>query len=839
VEKRFALFLVLSALILVGHLTLQSFLAPVRPDRPQDAEDLAEIDQPEPLDQQLPVEGGVDPDEPTAAPPVDQPPELAAGEPAAVTPSDPVDAQPTQPQVDRQWVTLGSMEPGSPYRLLVILCNQGAAVERIELVERTRSGRFRFLHLDDPAGYLGYLAMRRETGCRVNVVPPGSPAAVAKPARPGLAPGLRAGDVIQQIDSQAVETPDDLQQILAATEPGQTVELQVLRTGEQGASATEMFAAVLTERPLSIVDRETNPDSPGIDPDQLSLLFSLESVGPSKVPRGRDEFADLPSLRDSNWQIELPEGDPAEPVVEFRFRLSPNDLQAIDQSGELELVKRYRLAVLPAEARDDSLFPAYHLALDLEIRNAGSQEQQVAFRLDGPTGLPIEGWWYSNKIHPRFMAAAGARDVVWNTPEGGRGLIGGSQIYKETKEAEEKNQAPAITLFAEVAPQPVEYIGVDTQYFAVVLQSDLEDEPSPTEFQQALAIAAGEVGEKKKSRPKTTNATFRLISQPLTIPPGGAYTEHFTVFSGPKQPALLEAYGLERVIEYGWFRPIARLLAAVLHFFESLPLVNYGLAIILLTVLVRSCMIPLSRKATKNAQMMQELAPEMKRIAEKYKNDMEKRSAAQRELFAKNNYNPFGGCLLMFIQLPIFIGLYRALSVDVELRQAPLIPGMSWCSNLAGPDMLWYWEPYLPAFLAGETGWLGPYLNVLPIVTIILFLLQQKMFMPPATDDQTRMQQQMMKFMMVFMGVLFFRVPSGLCVYFIASSLWGLAERKLLPPVGKQPAAGGAAATVEQKKAGPSPTKKLALFADRLSAKLGADTNVRTAKSKRKPRKGH
>jgi YidC/Oxa1 family membrane protein insertase len=239
---------------------------------------------------------------------------------------------------------------------------------------------------------------------------------------------------------------------------------------------------------------------------------------------------------------------------------------------------------------------------------------------------------------------------------------------------------------------------------------------------------------------------------------------------------------------------IAKPLSWVLHFFASIPLVNYGLAIILLTVLVRSAMTPLSRKAAKNAQMMQELAPEMKRIAEKYKNDMEKRAAAQRELFAKHNYNPFGGCLLMFIQLPIFIGLYRSLSVDIELLQAPLIPGLPWCSNLAGPDMLWNWESYLPAFLADPgTGWLGPYLNVLPIITIVLFLLQQKMFMPPATDEQTRMQQQMMKFMMIFMGVLFFRVPSGLCVYFIASSLWGIAERKLLPQPGK-PGSGGPSA---------------------------------------------
>ena len=141
----------------------------------------------------------------------------------------------------------------------------------------------------------------------------------------------------------------------------------------------------------------------------------------------------------------------------------------------------------------------------------------------------------------------------------------------------------------------------------------------------------------------------------------------------------------------------------------------------------------------------------------------------------------------MFLQLPIFIGLYRCLSVDIHLRQAPLIPGIPWCSNLAGPDMAWRWQGLLPDFLASETGWLGPYLNILPIITIVLFIAQQKMFTPPATDEQTQMQQKMMKYMMIFMGVLFFKVPAGLCVYFIASSLWGIGERKLLPKPGNVP----------------------------------------------------
>ena len=163
---------------------------------------------------------------------------------------------------------------------------------------------------------------------------------------------------------------------------------------------------------------------------------------------------------------------------------------------------------------------------------------------------------------------------------------------------------------------------------------------------------------------------------------------------------------------------------------------------------------------------------------------MEARTKAQQELFRKHNYNPLSGCLVLFIQLPIFIALYRSLMVDIELRQAPLLTErIRWCSNLAAPDMLLDWSGFMPGFITSGVGilGLGPYFNLLPILTVVLFVVQQKMFMPPPADEQAAMQQKIMKYMMLFIGLLFFKVASGLCVYFIASSLWGLAERKFLP----------------------------------------------------------
>ena len=153
---------------------------------------------------------------------------------------------------------------------------------------------------------------------------------------------------------------------------------------------------------------------------------------------------------------------------------------------------------------------------------------------------------------------------------------------------------------------------------------------------------------------------------------------------------MLAKYGLDECIVYGWFKPAALIMGWLLHAFHSL-VGSYGIAIILLTVLVRACMFPVGRQQAKNAKKMQELTPEIKKIKEKYPTDTEKQAKAQQELFRKHNYNPVAGCLPMFLQLPIFIGLYRALSVDIELRQTPLIPGLEWCSNLAAPDMLFRW----------------------------------------------------------------------------------------------------------------------------------------------------
>ena len=133
-------------------------------------------------------------------------------------------------------------------------------------------------------------------------------------------------------------------------------------------------------------------------------------------------------------------------------------------------------------------------------------------------------------------------------------------------------------------------------------------------------------------------------------------------------------------------------------------------------------------------------------------------------------------------------GLYQALSTSVDLRRAPFL----WFDNLAAPDALFPLPMKLP--------FLGSDFNLLPIITTSLFLFQQKMFMPPPTDEQTRMQAKVFFWMTLMMGFMFYHVPAGLCVYFIASSVWSMGERKLLDRVVPTPP------PATEKKLGSGPT---------------------------------
>jgi YidC/Oxa1 family membrane protein insertase len=668
-----------------------------------------------------------------------------------------------------QRIVLGSHQDGLGYQLVVYFNSLGASIERAELVQHSGDD-WKFGALEDRYGYLGYLGLQQTTeGCQVSVVAAGTPAAGATTSQ-GQQSGLLVGDLLISIDEIKLSTPPELDQYLSeATIPGQQVTLEVIRS-LAGKATPLKLTTTLGRRPLEIVDPD--PDDVPARSSDPSCLLSLYQLGQRKAGILDKEISSLPSLRNSHWKISQAADQPDQ--VEFRFELNDELARTAGLSGGLTVVKRYQLQ----RSSPDDPYAGYHLKLSVVLINHADQPQQVSYRLDGPNNLPLEGWWYAHKVQPGW-SGAGVQDVIWQIGER-YNLRTCTTIRKHAINNEEMPDESILPSSMDEW-SGLRYVAVDTQFFSAGLIPGSPAELSAFKPQRAATTVAENAGEIEKKYLRTANVSFYVVSPAYTIEPGTSHLDEFTIFMGPKRRDVLASYGMDRAIYYGWFGFVARPLSGILHFFYSL-FGNYAIAIILLTVLVRGCMFPISRKAARGAQIMQLMSPELKKLQEKFKDDARKKMQAQQDLFKKYNHNPFSGCLPMFLQLPIFLGLYRSIMVDVELRQAPLIPGVSWCSNLAGPDMLVYWENLFP-FFTGRGSMFGPYLNVLPIAAIGMIILQQKMFMPPAQDDQQKMQQTIMKFMMILMGVLFFKIASGLCLYFVASGVWGVIERKTLPKI--------------------------------------------------------
>ncbi len=709
-----------------------------------------------------------------------------------------------------QWTTLGSFDPESGYHMLVYLNNRGAGIERIELTERNRNGRLRYRRVDVTGGYLGYLALRDRPGLpgpEIQVVGPGTPAAEAKATASGGGDGLVAGDCIVQINDQPVAVRRDLESSLRRYEPGTKVRVKVMRPiasdaaaeisedpenaegREEPEEADEVdeadeaerevfdFVAVLSEQPLDLLRLSSRGGVDEIEGnlDRLSCLVSLSRVGNLSLRPSESTLPGLPSQTEAIWSVRQDAQErSAGEQAEFRLPMNSSGLQRV-AGGSLELVRRY--AIQPG---------SYLIDMEVQIENQTSSTQQLAYRVEGPNGLSLEGWWYSTKISRSMFSGAGARDLIYKNTGSQEVLWSPYDLLKEAR----KKQSPAAKVLISGndpnAERELYYIGVDSQYFTVAFLP-VEGKPYLTEFETAVGTLVSDIESIPRHQERAANSSFFLDSETVEVAAGQSLRHQFRLFAGPKDEGLMETHGLSSAIYYGWFPWVAKPLQWLLHALKNNLVFNYALAIVLLTLLVRLSLFPLGRRAALHAQKMQELAPELKKIADKYKDDMEGRLKAQRELQQRVGFNPLSGCLPMLIQLPIFMGLYRCLSVDIELRQAELYTGWQWCSNLAAPDMLYHWGDWLWEYLSGRgTGWLGPYFNILPMIVMGLFLLQQKLFMPPATDEQTAMTQKVMTYMMIFMGFLFFRVPSGLCIYFITSSLWGIAERKLvkntLPP---------------------------------------------------------
>jgi YidC/Oxa1 family membrane protein insertase len=248
------------------------------------------------------------------------------------------------------------------------------------------------------------------------------------------------------------------------------------------------------------------------------------------------------------------------------------------------------------------------------------------------------------------------------------------------------------------------------------------------------------------------------------IQPGQRQQYTYSVYFGPKTMEALKGVGheLERSINFGWFDVMAKPTLYLLNFLHGY-LGNYGLAIILVTVLIKLLFWPISQKGMKSMKTMQKLQPKMTKLREKYKDDKQMQQQEMIKLYQTYKVNPVGGCLPMVIQIPVFFALYKVLLQTIELRHAPFF---LWITDLAAPDRL-------------PIGFDIPFLGGIPVLTLLMgatMFLQQKM--TPSTGDPT--QQKVMMFMPVIFTFMFLNFASGLVLYWFVNNLLSIGQQYLV-----------------------------------------------------------
>ena len=555
-------------------------------------------------------------------------------------------------------------------------------------------------------------------------------------------------------------------------------------TAEPGTPATTSGGATPDENATGGVDVAGSTTNHRVETDRFLIDFTSRGAVPTRVLlRGITRESGLDASVEENLVAIVDTFEPGRSPLLFKLGDRGVDLSAVDwhYRGEstdgterivtfdvtpgngLKFIKRFRLA----DGRDDIRVNVEIVTLDPALANTSE-----SFRMVGAAGVVYEG----DPERPHDLAFGVCRNL------GARGV----------------RVAPSAKIQKSGALQyngNIEWAAVVSKYFAAILKPLAL--PSQVERVEYTPISSPELYEVlrtqgldsrialERSRKKVA-VTFEMFDS--LAAEGRSIQYDFLFYLGLKErrrlsepdylsmKAVLDESGMSTCGMGGIVKPIAALLMLILSTIYSI-VGNYGIAIILLTIIVKLVMFPMTRhqQVTMAAYQskMQKYKPELDKIREKYKNNKQKLNQKTLEFFKEKGINPFplGGCLPMLATLPIFFGLFYLLRTAPELRQAPF---MGWITDLARPDQAIEGWPDFDFFCMHIHG-----LNVLPILMTVAWFIQQRA-MPKSDDPQQRQTQQMMMFMPIVFGFMLYDFASGLSLYWLTNSLVGIIEQKII-----------------------------------------------------------
>lgn len=489
-------------------------------------------------------------------------------------------------------------------------------------------------------------------------------------------------------------------------------------SGEPPTSPTETSPATASPGASS----ESGEPQPQVPPQKEQLPLQTQEI---KTPQVLAQFINRGGLPfrwaledffeeadDQGEHIDLlrgSESNPAMGLLLFPGKAAFYPSYKVDQSGSDSIQYSSRVGQLSLVQNVKVGDPPYSVEVRLQIKNLGDQAMDIAPGLR--IGVPqLPG---AEEKKGGFFSQASGSPLI--TP-----------LYRLDTSVERENKYEDLGVYQEKVGQ-ISWVGLEDQYFL-------------------RAIVARSVSNQNRTVfGKKGNVVYSDLQYPSqSLAPQAQREIQFTLYLGPKDPTYLKPFSgadLEAAIDFGIFGFLARPLLWLMKFFESF-LGNWGLAIILLTVVIKVALLPLTKKSMASMKGMQEIQPQLKNLREKYKDDREKLNAETIALFRRHKVNPAGGCLPMLLQMPIYIALYKVLYNATELYHAPFF---AFYRDLSAPD------PYY----------------ILPILTGLAMLAQQKM--TPSTGDPT--QAKMMLIMPIMFGVFMIFLPLGLVLYIFVNTV--------------------------------------------------------------------
>ena len=244
----------------------------------------------------------------------------------------------------------------------------------------------------------------------------------------------------------------------------------------------------------------------------------------------------------------------------------------------------------------------------------------------------------------------------------------------------------------------------------------------------------------------------------------------FTLYHGPLEYEKIKSLGvdLDEIMDFGWsfIRPISKgVLYSLTRMHDYIP--NYGVVLIVFSLLVKILVYPLTKKSYQSTSAMQEIQPEVNKLREKFKNNPQKLNQATMQLYKTKGVNPLGGCLPMLLQMPLLFALFQVFRTTIELRNEPFI---WWIKDLSAPDVIINLPFSIPLY--------GDHIAFLPILMALSTYVQQKMMSGGIQQPQQKMMQNIM---MVFFFLIFNNFPSGLNLYYTLFNVLTIAQQKLIP----------------------------------------------------------